>query len=210
MSKHDSANTACPAQQCPDKNGVDFWSQAVSAGNVSTVGFVVGTVGLAAAPRSGSQPRMARAGRPRRPARRSGWDSGRFRSRASGDSSPRRAAGRRSPDLPHAIASWATTLTNSAPQHRAARVEAQELCPPHRVAAPADMAAPLDRRVVPAGWLLREAWRAPASRGPEERSRPALAAVGNHLPAAPRRPAAPLEPWVGPQGPAVRQPEASR
>ena len=47
MSKHDSANTACPDQQCSDKNGVDLWSQAVSAGNVSTVGFIVGAVGLA-------------------------------------------------------------------------------------------------------------------------------------------------------------------
>jgi hypothetical protein len=47
-SKHDSANKACPDPQCSDPNGVNLWNQAVSAGNVSTVGFIVGGVGLAA------------------------------------------------------------------------------------------------------------------------------------------------------------------
>ncbi len=46
-SKHDTANAACPGSLCPNKNGVDLWNQAVSAGNVSTAGFIVGAVGLA-------------------------------------------------------------------------------------------------------------------------------------------------------------------
>ena len=45
MSKHDEANKACP-NQCTDQNGVNLWNAAVSAGNVSTIGFVVGAVGL--------------------------------------------------------------------------------------------------------------------------------------------------------------------
>lgn len=47
MSKQDSANKACPNPQCPDRDGVNLWNQAVSSGNVSTVGFIVGAVGLA-------------------------------------------------------------------------------------------------------------------------------------------------------------------
>jgi hypothetical protein len=47
MSKHDQANTTCPNPQCPTMNGVTLWNQAVSAGTVSTVGFIVGAVGLA-------------------------------------------------------------------------------------------------------------------------------------------------------------------
>lgn len=46
MSKHDDAVKACPAG-CADQNGVTLWNQARSAGDLSTVGFVVGAVGLA-------------------------------------------------------------------------------------------------------------------------------------------------------------------
>jgi hypothetical protein len=48
MSKHDEAQKACPGA-CADQKGVDLWKDAQSAGNVSTVGFVVGAVGLAGA-----------------------------------------------------------------------------------------------------------------------------------------------------------------
>ena len=37
---------ACP-DLCPDSNGVGLWSDAKSAGNVSTVAFIVGGVALA-------------------------------------------------------------------------------------------------------------------------------------------------------------------
>jgi hypothetical protein len=47
MSKHDTANNACPTSQCLTKGDVDLWNQAVSAGNISTAGFIVGAVGLA-------------------------------------------------------------------------------------------------------------------------------------------------------------------
>jgi hypothetical protein len=46
MSKHTTANNACPGPTCPTSAGVSDWNQAVSAGNVATVGFVVGAVGL--------------------------------------------------------------------------------------------------------------------------------------------------------------------
>ena len=46
MSKHDDAVAACPGA-CRDQHGVTLWNQARSAGDVSTVGFVVGAVGLA-------------------------------------------------------------------------------------------------------------------------------------------------------------------
>jgi hypothetical protein len=46
ISKHDDANKVCPTQ-CVDQKGVDMWNQAVSAGNISTVGFIVGVAGLA-------------------------------------------------------------------------------------------------------------------------------------------------------------------
>jgi hypothetical protein len=46
MSKHDDALKACPAA-CAGPNGVTLWNQARSAGDLSTVGFVVGAVGLA-------------------------------------------------------------------------------------------------------------------------------------------------------------------
>jgi len=45
MSKHDEASKACP-NQCTDPNGVNLWNKAVSSGNVSTIGFVVGAAGL--------------------------------------------------------------------------------------------------------------------------------------------------------------------
>jgi hypothetical protein len=46
MSKHDDAAAKCPAA-CPDQAGVDLWNDARTAGNISTVAFVVGGVGLA-------------------------------------------------------------------------------------------------------------------------------------------------------------------
>jgi hypothetical protein len=46
ISKHDDALKACPAA-CTGPNGVTLWNQARSAGDLSTVGFVVGAVGLA-------------------------------------------------------------------------------------------------------------------------------------------------------------------
>jgi hypothetical protein len=47
ISKHDDALRACP-NACSDQAGVDLWRDAQSAGNVSTVGFVVGAAALAA------------------------------------------------------------------------------------------------------------------------------------------------------------------
>jgi|CZKU01.1.fsa_nt_gi hypothetical protein len=47
--KHDDASVVCPGGRCTDQNGVDRWSDARAAGNVSTAAFVVGGVGLAAA-----------------------------------------------------------------------------------------------------------------------------------------------------------------
>jgi hypothetical protein len=49
MSKHNDAAAACPAPACADQNGVDLWHDAQTAGNVSTVAFIVGGVGLAGA-----------------------------------------------------------------------------------------------------------------------------------------------------------------
>jgi hypothetical protein len=46
MSKHDEANAKCPGA-CSDQAGVDLWNDARTAGNISTIGFVVGGVGLA-------------------------------------------------------------------------------------------------------------------------------------------------------------------
>jgi hypothetical protein len=45
MSKHNDAAAVCP-DQCSDQNGVNMWSDAQSAGNVSTIAFIVGGVGL--------------------------------------------------------------------------------------------------------------------------------------------------------------------
>ncbi len=46
MSKHNDAKDACPAA-CTDANGVKLWDDARSAGNISTIGFIVGGLGLA-------------------------------------------------------------------------------------------------------------------------------------------------------------------
>jgi hypothetical protein len=47
MSKKKTAEDACPGT-CTDDHGVELWSQAKTAGNISTVAFIVGGVGLAA------------------------------------------------------------------------------------------------------------------------------------------------------------------
>jgi hypothetical protein len=47
MSKKKTAEDACPGV-CADGHGSELWSQAKSAGNISTVAFIVGGVGLAA------------------------------------------------------------------------------------------------------------------------------------------------------------------
>jgi hypothetical protein len=49
LSKKSSAQGICPTAECPTPAGVNDWSSAVSAGNVSTVGFVLGGVGIAGA-----------------------------------------------------------------------------------------------------------------------------------------------------------------
>lgn len=46
MSKKSAAQKACP-NSCADQAGVEAWSKAKTAGNVSTVAFIVGGVGLA-------------------------------------------------------------------------------------------------------------------------------------------------------------------
>ena len=48
MSKKSDAQSACP-NLCSNSDGVSKWSDAVSAGNVSTIGFIVGGVGIAGA-----------------------------------------------------------------------------------------------------------------------------------------------------------------
>ncbi len=47
LSNRNAAQSVCPGQ-CSDSSGVSKWSDAKTAGNVSTVAFVVGGVGLAA------------------------------------------------------------------------------------------------------------------------------------------------------------------
>jgi hypothetical protein len=47
MSKRRDASSVCP-DQCADQGGADLWKSAKTAGNISTVGFIVGGVGLAA------------------------------------------------------------------------------------------------------------------------------------------------------------------
>jgi hypothetical protein len=47
-SKHDEADGYCNGPACTDQRGVTAADAAISAGNVATVGFVVGAVGLAA------------------------------------------------------------------------------------------------------------------------------------------------------------------
>ena len=46
-SKHDEAIKICPDPQCPDRDGVQRWNDAISAGNVATIAFIVGAVGVA-------------------------------------------------------------------------------------------------------------------------------------------------------------------
>jgi len=46
-SKHDEAESHCTGPACRDQTGVDLKSDAISAGNVATAGFVVGLVGVA-------------------------------------------------------------------------------------------------------------------------------------------------------------------
>jgi len=48
MQKKDDAEKLCPAE-CADKKGTDAWSDAKQAGTFSTIGFIVGGVGLAGA-----------------------------------------------------------------------------------------------------------------------------------------------------------------
>ncbi len=45
-SKHDDASDACPSDPCRDQRGVDLWNDARSAGNLSTVAFIVGAAAL--------------------------------------------------------------------------------------------------------------------------------------------------------------------
>jgi hypothetical protein len=50
ISKHDTAKRICQDNNaCPDAQGRSDWDAATNAGNVSTVGFIAGGVGLAAA-----------------------------------------------------------------------------------------------------------------------------------------------------------------
>lgn len=46
--KHDAGDKHCDGSVCRDQTGVSLRSDAISAGNISTAGFVVGAVGLAA------------------------------------------------------------------------------------------------------------------------------------------------------------------
>jgi hypothetical protein len=48
MSKHSQAHSACPDPTCPaGGNGPALWRDAVNAGNVATIAFIAGGVGLA-------------------------------------------------------------------------------------------------------------------------------------------------------------------
>jgi hypothetical protein len=46
QSLHDDASKACPGT-CATQRGVELWNQAISSGNVATIGFIVGGVALA-------------------------------------------------------------------------------------------------------------------------------------------------------------------
>ena len=48
ISKHNAASSACPSNPCHTPDGQNLWADAVTFGNVSTIGFIVGGVGLAA------------------------------------------------------------------------------------------------------------------------------------------------------------------
>jgi serine/threonine-protein kinase len=49
ISKKNNAQSICPGAECPTQAGSSDWSNAGSAGNVSTIGFIVGGIGLAGA-----------------------------------------------------------------------------------------------------------------------------------------------------------------
>ncbi len=49
MSKKIDAESACPDSLCTNQDGSNRWRDAASAGNLATVGFIVGSVGIAAA-----------------------------------------------------------------------------------------------------------------------------------------------------------------
>jgi hypothetical protein len=46
ISRRDTAQAACP-DRCADQSGVEAWNRARAAGDVATIGFVVGAAGLA-------------------------------------------------------------------------------------------------------------------------------------------------------------------
>ena len=48
LSKRDDAQKVCPTL-CSDQDGVRMWQDAKRAGNISTVAFVAGGIGLAGA-----------------------------------------------------------------------------------------------------------------------------------------------------------------
>ena len=48
IARHNSASDVCPSD-CSDPHGVELWDQARNAGNIATVGFVVGAAGIAGA-----------------------------------------------------------------------------------------------------------------------------------------------------------------
>jgi len=49
MSQKSDAQSACPGSQCATQDGLNKWNNAGSTGNVSTIGFVIGGVGIAGA-----------------------------------------------------------------------------------------------------------------------------------------------------------------
>jgi len=49
ISQKSDAQSACPGSTCATSDGVNKWSTAASSGNISTVGFILGGVGLAGA-----------------------------------------------------------------------------------------------------------------------------------------------------------------
>ena len=46
MSRRDEASSICPSD-CSDRNGVDAWNRANSAGTIATGAFIVGAAGIA-------------------------------------------------------------------------------------------------------------------------------------------------------------------
>lgn len=49
LSQKSAAQSACPGHECLTRDGANKWSEAVSTGNVSTVAFIIGGVGVAGA-----------------------------------------------------------------------------------------------------------------------------------------------------------------